>query len=198
MTSNPLMNDAGGRRSIGPRAQTVRRLTIGLPLVLFSVAACSGSDDPADPMAPDPDPNPTTSVFEVRGDADFTIRNAGATSYLFSWTDASGTYTDVEDPTLILEVGGSYTFQRASGAHPFRITTDALPVTGTDGAFRRTTSDPAVIDGASLTPIADFTADPAPTSDLIAWSPTASEVGDYFYTCTVTSHTGMTGAIQVR
>lgn len=173
-----------------------RRLKVALPLGLLPLFACSSSDEPG-PTAPDPDATPTT-VFEVQGGADFTIRNSGATSYLFSWTDASGTYSDVEDPTLVLDVGATYTFQRATEAHPFRITTSALPVTGTDGSFQRSTTDAAEIDAASLSPIADFTADPAPTSDRIVWTPTVSDIGEYFYTCTVTSHTGMTGAIEVR
>ena len=48
-----------------------------------------------------------------------------------------------------------------------------------------------------MTPLADFTADPAPTSDQIVWVPTEADLGDYFYTCRVTGHAGMTGAIRV-
>ena len=66
-------------------------------------------------------------------------------------------------------------------------------ISGTDGAYNRTTSSSTDISNATLTPIANFTADPAPTSDLISWTPTV--IGDYFYTCSVGSHGGMTGKI---
>ncbi len=63
--------------------------------------------------------------------------------------------------------------------------------------FERTTFDGAVIDAATLQPIADFTADPAPTDDFIEWTPGVGDVGNYFYTCRITGHRGMTGAIRV-
>lgn len=175
-----------------------RLLLTPLSLLLLVALACSSSDGDGSPTAPDPDPTPSAVVFEVRGGAEFTIRNRGASDYLFSWTDGTGTYTDIEDPTLILDAGATYVFRRASSAHPFRITNASLGVTGTDGSFRRTTSTVEGLDSASLAPIADFTADPAPTSDQITWTPGASEIGTYFYTCTVLSHTGMTGQIRVR
>jgi len=68
-------------------------------------------------------------------------------------------------------------------------------ISGTDGAYSRTTSDSALITAATLTPIANFTADPSPTTDLISWTPDA--LGDFWYTCSVTGHTGMTGLISV-
>ncbi len=163
------------------------------------VVACS-SDEDDDPMMPpldDPDPS-NPSVFEVQGSADFTIRHDGAFHYLFSWTDPSGTYTDVPDPTLVLEVGETYTFTRVTEAHPFRITTGALPVSGSDGSFLRTTTSTPEIESFSMTPLEDFTSDPAPANDAILWTPTSGDVGDYYYTCLVVAHTGMTGAIRVR
>jgi plastocyanin len=133
-------------------------------------------------------------VFQFDEDTDFSIGNAGASNYLFNW---SGGSQNEADPTLELVAGNTYTFQRTSGSHPFVITDATLPVTGTDGSFARTTTSGTVIDAATLTPLADFTADPAPTTDQIVWAPTESDVGDYFYTCRVTGHTGMTGAIRV-
>ncbi len=137
------------------------------------------------------------SVYEIDAGVAFTISNSGASHYLFSWSDASGTFTDIEDPTLILSAGETYTFMRTTGAHPMGITDDTLPVSGSDGSFSRTTTDIAVIDAAMLQPMEDFIADPAPTTDMISWTPDAGEAGDYFYTCRVTFHTGMTGAIQI-
>lgn len=132
-------------------------------------------------------------MFRVDSDTDFEIGNSGSSDYLFNWS----TFVNEVDPTLELVAGNTYTFRRTSGSHPFVITDDSLPVSGTDGSFFRTTTSGAVIDAATLTPLADFTADPAPTSDLITWSPTESDVGDYFYTCRVVGHTGMTGAIRI-
>lgn len=71
--------------------------------------------------------------------------------------------------------------------------TAAAFINGTDGAYNRTTYSSTDINSATLNPIATFTADPAPTSDLISWTPTTA--GDYFYTCSVGFHGGMTGKI---
>ncbi|MEQ8771085.1 MAG: hypothetical protein RIB60_11325 [Phycisphaerales bacterium] len=137
------------------------------------------------------------SVYEIDAGVSFSVSNSGASHFLFSWSDASGTFTNIEDPTLILSAGETYTFARTTGSHPLGITDDTLPVSGTDGSFARTTTDIAVIDAAMLQPMDDFIADPAPTTDMISWTPDASEAGDYFYTCRVTFHTGMVGAIQI-
>ena len=94
-------------------------------------------------------------------------------------------------------VAFAYTFQRTSSSHPFVIMDNSAAafMSGTDGAFSRTTSSSAGISNATLTPIANFTADPAPTSDLISWTP--SQSGDFWYTCSVTGHPDMAGKITV-
>ena len=138
------------------------------------------------------------NVYRVTGGVEFTLGNAGASNYLFTWTDASGTYSGISDPTLILVSGQTYQFRRISIAHPFAITDDTLPVSGSDGNYVRGTTSSAAIAAATLDPIADFTADPAPTSDFIEWTPAAPDAGTYYYVCTVTSHTGMTGRIMVE
>ncbi|MEL7485523.1 MAG: GC-type dockerin domain-anchored protein, partial [Planctomycetota bacterium] len=117
--------------------------------------------------------------------------------YFFDWIDLSGSFTSSDDPTFELVAGQTYTFQRASTSHPFAICDDTLPVAGSDGAFQRTTFSSAVINAATLQPIADFTADPAPTTDLITWTPTAADIGVYYYTCTITGHPAMTGRIEI-
>ncbi len=142
----------------------------------------------------------TYPVYQVVQSTDFSIGNSGASDYLFSWTDADlDTFTNEIDPTLVLTVGQTYTFQRTTGSHPFIIMDNSVAgfMTGTDGTYSRTTFSGSVLDAATLTPLTDFTADPAPTSDLITWTPGVGEVGTYWYTCRVTSHTGMTGQIQV-
>jgi hypothetical protein len=73
--------------------------------------------------------------------------------------------------------------------------TAAAFMSGTDGAYNRTTYSSTDISNATLTPIANFTADPAPTSDLISWTP--SQSGDFWYTCSVTGHPAMAGKITV-
>jgi len=136
-------------------------------------------------------------VFRVESGVSFELSNFGTSSYLFSWTDSSGSVVNEEDPTLILTAGQTYTFSRITGGHPFVITDTSLPVTGSDGSYFRTTVSGAVIDAATLAPIADFTADPAPTTDLIDWALVASDIGDYFYTCRITGHLDMTGRIEI-
>jgi plastocyanin len=137
------------------------------------------------------------SLYAVNAGATFNLGNSGASHYLFTWTDSSGTFTGLQDPTLVLTAGQTYFFRRTSGSHPFAITDATLPVSGTDGTYQRTTFSQAVIDAATLDPIDDFTADPAPTTDQIAWTPTLADVGTYFYTCNIPSHPGMTGRIQI-
>jgi plastocyanin len=141
--------------------------------------------------------NVAPNVYEVTAGVEFTLGNTSSIDYTFNWSDASGTFTNVADPTLILRAGQTYTFRRVTSAHPFVITDATLPVTGSDGNFNRSTFSGSVIDAATLQPLADFTADPAPTADFIAWTPATADVGTYYYTCRVTSHPGMTGAISV-
>ncbi|MGP1271862.1 MAG: GC-type dockerin domain-anchored protein [Phycisphaerales bacterium] len=135
--------------------------------------------------------------YRVESGVAFELLNSGANHYLFAWTDSSGTFSGVIDPTLEIVVGQTYTFQRFSGSHPFAICNDTLPVAGDDGSFQRTTFSSTVILDATLPPAADFTADPGPTTDFISWTPTEAEIGEYFYTCTIASHPAMTGKIVV-
>ncbi len=135
--------------------------------------------------------------YRVESGVAVELLSFGVSHYLFEWTDSSGTFSNLQDPTLEIAVGQTYTFQRFDGSHPFAICDDTLPVSGEDGAYNRTTFNSSVINAATLQPIADFTADPGPTTDLITWTPTAEDVGTYFYTCTITGHPGMTGRIDV-
>ncbi len=137
------------------------------------------------------------SIYAIDEGVAFSIASAGVSSFLFNWSDDSGTFADIEDPTLILTAGETYTFARTTSFHPYVICDDTLPVSGTDGSYNRDTADGAVIDGATLQPIPDFTADPAPTDDFIEWTPGLDDVGTYYYTCRVTGHTGMTGRIEI-
>ena len=141
------------------------------------------------------------SRYSVTEGVAFTLGNNGASDFLFTWTDPSGapplSSSNIADPTLILSLGQTYIFQRITTAHPFAImnNTAAAFINGADGTYSRTTTNSTDINNATLTPIADFTASPAPTTDLITWTP--GQVGDFWYTCTVTSHPGMAGKITV-
>jgi len=128
----------------------------------------------------------------------FTLLSQGSSNFLISWTDDSGTFTDIADPTLTLSSGQTYIFDNNTFSHPFIITDDTLPVSGTDGDFTRDTAKSTVIFGAALEPLADFIAEPEPTPDFISWNPSESDAGDYFYTCLVLSHAGMTGKIVIE
>ena len=146
----------------------------------------------------------SASVYSVTEGVAFNIGNSGASDFTFSWTDSNGSFgtsTSISDPTLLLTAGQTYTFQRTSGAHPFIITDDTLPVSGSDGNYSRTTFDLSVMNNALLGGPSDtstFKADPGPTSDLISWTPTSALIGDdFYYTCYVTGHPGMTGRISV-
>ena len=142
----------------------------------------------------------SANVYSVNEGVSFDIGNSGASDFLFSWSDpnpSANSFSALADPTLVLTIGETYTFQRTSGSHPFIIMGSSASafISGTDGSYSRTTSDSALIIAATLTPIANFTADPSPTTDLISWTPDA--LGDFWYTCSVSGHTGMTGLISV-
>ena len=154
-------------------------------LCLFALPALAGTTQTA------------PHEYFVDEGVEFLFSNDGSTSFLVSWSDTGGTFTDVEDPSFILEIGQTYVFRRTTSSHPLGLTDGSLPTSGTDGSYQRTTTDSGVIQGAQLTPLADFTADPAPTTDAITWTPTVNDLGNYFYTCLVASHVGMTGGIRI-
>jgi plastocyanin len=143
----------------------------------------------------------STSRYSVTEGVAFTLGNTGLTDFVFNWTDPSGTpalsFSGISDPTLILTVGQTYTFQRTTSAHPFAImdNTAATFMVGTDGTYQRTTSVSADITAATLSPAAAFTANPVPAANVISWTPT--QAGDFWYTCTVPTHGGMAGKITV-
>ena len=127
----------------------------------------------------------------------FILESQGSSNFLLSWSDDSGEFSGIADPTITLVSGETYVFDNETFSHPFVITDNTLPVSGTDGSYVRDTSSGSVIDGATLQPIADFTADPEPTDDVISWTPGADDAAEYFYTCRVLSHAGMTGKLVV-
>ena len=136
-------------------------------------------------------------IFTITEGVEFEIGNAGASDFLFNWSDPDGdTFAGEADPTLILKAGELYTFIRTSTAHPFIIMDETAGsfMSGTDGQYFRTTTNGSLLDNATLKPIEDFTADPFPSGDTIEWRPS---MGDYWYTCRVASHTGMAGRISV-
>jgi len=135
--------------------------------------------------------------YRVAAGVEFSIGASGSSNYTFNWADSSGLYANVADPTLVLVVGQTYTFRLITTSHPFVITDSSLPVSGSAGSYSRTTTSGTVIDRATLDPIGDFTANPAPSGDTITWTLKAADEGDYFYTCRVLSHLEMTGAIKV-
>ncbi|UYV11689.1 MAG: hypothetical protein NCW75_10305 [Phycisphaera sp.] len=162
--------------------------------IIVATVLLAAASAPVLAQTTQPDPN----VYRVPGGVEFSLNHFGANDYRFDWSDSGGMFVDIVDPTLILTAGQTYIFRRVSSSHPFAITDDTLEVTGGDGTYSRVTFDTDVIDDATLKPIEDFTADPAPTDDFIEWTPTADDVGNYFYTCTIAFHTGMTGAIRVE
>lgn len=133
------------------------------------------------------------NVYNVPDSVAFSIGANGASDFVFDWPNpnsSSGVHTTgIYDPTLILSIGSTYTFERNSSGHPFAIldTVSSSYFSGTDGNFYRN-----VPDMSALTIL--FTASPAP-GNIVSWTPTIA--GDYFYTCTVGSHQSMAGLLTV-
>jgi len=130
------------------------------------------------------------SIYSVTERVTFSLATNGASDFLFSWTDSSGTFSGLPDPTLRLTIGQTYTFQRTSTSHPFVVlnNTIASSIDGTDGSFLRKSSDFSTYSGATI-----FTANQGTPGPAVNWTPTIA--GDYFYTCSVGSHGFMTGKI---
>lgn len=150
----------------------------------------------------------TPNRFAISEGVGFSIGANGASDFIFAWNDPAipdgygystpgASYTGKLDPTLVLTLGQTYTFQRNSGSHPFVIMDSRAGayLTGSDGTFSRTTTDTTIFYPFILQPTAAFTADPGPTTDLISW--TTASVGDFYYTCSVGSHPAMAGKIVV-
>ena len=143
------------------------------------------------------------AIYTIDESVDFSVSNNGAQNFFLSWTDPGGagaaSFANVSDPTLVLTVGQTYTFERTTVSHPFAITTTEMSVVGSDGAFSRTSFASDAVAPFVLSPSADFTAEPSNNAagEPISWTPTAADVGDYWYTCTITNHRNMTGKISV-
>lgn len=139
--------------------------------------------------------------YSVNEGVAFTIGNDGASDFRFNWTDPSGatasSFANIDDPTLVLTLGQTYTFQRITTAHPFVIMSNIASafMSGADGTYFRTTTNSTAISDATLSPNVNFTATPGTPGNTISWTP--SEAGDFWYTCTVTSHGGMAGKFTV-
>lgn len=136
-----------------------------------------------------------SSRYEITEGVSFDIDNAGASDFLFSWTDpgsGSASFSNIADPTLVLTAGQSYTFERKTGSHPFAITDSSLSVSGSDGSYVRDLDYGDSI----LDPNADFTSNPG-GGDPITWALTVDDIGTYYTICTVSGHPEMTGKIVV-
>ena len=136
-----------------------------------------------------------SNVYLIDSSTEFDIGNSGSRDYLFSWSVDGSDFDRISDPTLVLSSGKTYLFKRTSSRHPFRITSSQLRVRGRDGNYSRTTRSASLIDSVSLKPLDDFTAS---GSDVISWTPTQGDIGQYYYTCVVSAHQRMTGSIIVR
>jgi len=141
------------------------------------------------------------NTFSVNEGVTFNIDNLGASDFRFTWTDpnpSATSFSDKIDPTLVLTLGQTYNFQRTSSSHPFVLMDNsaATLIELINGSYsRKSSTTGSQIAAAILKPVADFTAEPSPTNDLITWTPEA--VGDFWYTCSVVGHTTMTGKISV-
>jgi hypothetical protein len=147
-------------------------------------------------------------IYYVTEGVHFEIYAYSSGSFFFSWTDPDGTeFNNIQDPTLYLTIGETYTFERSSTGNPLRLTTDRLPVEKVPSVagpyYRRTTEDLDEIDAASLTPLTEFTADPSGvdgtlSGDIVVLNVTASIIGTLYYTSLVPGNSEMTGLLIVE
>lgn len=141
-------------------------------------------------LGPDPLASNTT-VFGVNEGVIFTIDNNASSDFTFNWTDPlGGSFSSIADPSLILTLGQTYTFQRISNNHPFALMdASAISLISNNNLNYSRNQDSTLIQSATF-----LTANPPPGA-AVTWTPNAP--GTYFYTCTVTIHTDMVGSITV-
>lgn len=140
------------------------------------------------------DPLATNStIYSVSQGVNFTLENEGFSNFKFNWSDPLGgsSFSNIADPSLILTLGQTYTFQRISLNHPFALmdASAASFISNDNLNYSRTTTNSTLIQNATF-----LTANPSPGA-AVTWTPNA--LGTYWYTCTVTSHTAMVGSITV-
>lgn len=145
------------------------------------------------------------SLYRITEGVAFTLGNNASNDFTFNWTDpgeGGASWSNVVDPTLVLTLGQTYSFQRISAAHPFIIMSNAaaafIDTQNGNGNFFRTSQDATLINSTILSPAVDYTANPGPSGapgNVISWTPGTE--GDFWYTCQVASHTLMAGGINV-
>ena len=109
----------------------------------------------------------------------FKIGNSGTLGFTFE--GISGT-----DPDILLMGNQSYTFERTTASHPFRIVKESEINLISYSPYQRSLTVPETSLG---------------LSDVVSGSPvtwTPSNTGVYYYICTVSSHTQMVGKIIVQ
>ena len=143
------------------------------------------------------DADTNTYTLGLSTDVDLTGGNG---NFDFDFSDG-----DLPDPTadtnLILNTSSSYTFTHVGSGHPFIVLSDAQMApynpnssTGLRDSFpsSRLESDAYAIASSSesLYLVAN-------SEDSFTWSPSAQDVGSYWFTCAIAGHRDFLGQIEV-
>ena len=143
------------------------------------------------------DADTNTYTLGLSTDVDLTGGNG---NFDFDFSDG-----DLPDPTadtnLILNTSSTYTFTHVGTGHPFIVLSDTQMApynpnssTGLRDSFpsSRLESDAYAIasNGESLYLVAN-------TEDSFTWSPSAQDVGSYWFTCAIAGHRDFLGQIEV-
>jgi plastocyanin len=135
----------------------------------------------------------TNNVYQVDQGVTFNIGNIESNHFTFTWQDGYTVFGGIQDPTLYLSAGQTYTFRRDTSGHNFVLLKPSFTyMTGSEqSGYTRSTSIESFI--------SDHTRGVAVFGgNVITFKPTDQEINlDFWYTCQVTSHPGMAGKITV-
>ncbi len=124
----------------------------------------------------------------------------GSGNFYFDFTGGGDLPDSIQDTKLIISTSKTYTFTHVGTGHPFVVLSDTQmapynpndPTPGLRDSFpsNRTASDAYVAASNSESLFLNIT-------DSFTWTPTAAEIGDYWYTCGIAGHRDFLGEIEV-
>ena len=141
----------------------------------------------------------STNTYSLGLSTDIEL-TGGNGNFYFDFIGGGDLPDSTQDTKLILSTLKTYTFTHVGAGHPFVVLSDTQmapynpndPTPGLRDSFpsNRTASDAYVAASNSESLFLNI-------SDSFTWTPTAAEIGDYWYTCGIAGHKDFLGEIEV-
>ena len=144
------------------------------------------------------DADTNTYTLGLSTDVDLTGGNG---NFDFDFLDGGALPDPTTDTNLILNTSSTYTFTHVGNGHPFIILSDTVMApynpnssTGLRDSFPGSLPESAAYVASSNSESLYLIAN---TEDSFTWSPSAQDVGSYWYTCAIAGHRDFLGQIEV-